>query len=83
MRLRPSHFSSGVTGEEEQERPAVEVQPSQCGLLMDGMAAILRKSRELYQHKILIALVFFCIKVCMVSNKEFKPKFVLKWPGSV
>lgn len=25
----------------------------------------------------------FCIKVCMVSNKEFKPKFVLKWPGSV
>lgn len=62
MRLRPSHFSSGVTGEEEQERPAVEVQPSQCGLLMDGMAAILRKSQELYQHKILIALVFFVLK---------------------
>lgn len=59
------------------------VQPSQYGLLMDGMAAMLRKSWEFYQHKILIALVFFCIKVCMVSNKGFKPKFVLKWPGSV
>lgn len=59
MRLGPSHFSSGMTGKKEQERPAVVMQPSQHGLFMGGMAAVLRKSQELYQHKILIALVFF------------------------
>lgn len=53
------------------------------GLSMGGVTAMLRKSWEFYQHKILIALVFFVLKVCMVSNKGFKPKFVVKWPGSV
>lgn len=70
MRLRPSHFSSGVTGEEEQERPAMVVRPSQPGLLMDGLAAMLRKSWEFYQHKILIALVFFVLKFAWFLIKD-------------
>lgn len=44
--------------------------------------ATMRRSRGLYGHKDLIALVFFCIKVCMVSNKGLKHKFVVMWPGS-
>lgn len=46
------------------------VQPSQRGLLMDGVAAILRKSRKLYQHKILIALVFFVLKFAWFLIKD-------------
>lgn len=47
------------------------VQPSQRGLLMDGMAAMLRKSREFYQHKILlIALVFFVLKFAWFLIKD-------------
>jgi hypothetical protein len=46
------------------------VQPSQRGLLMDGMVAMLRKSREFYQHKILIALVFFVLKFAWFLIKD-------------
>lgn len=43
---------------------------SQRGLLTDGMAAMLRKSRESYQHKILIALVFFVLKFAWFLIKD-------------
>lgn len=46
------------------------VQPSQRGLLMDGMVAMLRKSREFYQYKILIALVFFVLKFAWFLIKD-------------
>lgn len=59
-----------MTGEEEQERPAVVVRPSQHGLFMGGMAAMLRRSGELYQHKILTALVFFVLKFAWFLIKD-------------
>lgn len=73
MRLGPFHFSSGMTGKEEQERPAMVMQSSQHGLFMGGMAATLRKSQELYQHKNLIALIFFVLKFAWFLIKDSNP----------
>lgn len=84
MRLRPSHFSCGVTGER-----------SRRGQAHRGGAAVptwsVHGRGDCNAEKILGILstqdsyctCIFCIKVCMVSNKGFKPKFVVKWPGSV
>lgn len=46
------------------------VRPSQHGLFMGGMAAMLRRSGELYQHKILTALVFFVLKFAWFLIKD-------------
>lgn len=48
----------------------VVVQLSPHGLLMAGMTAVLRKSWEFYQHKILIALVFFVLKFAWFLIKD-------------
>lgn len=57
------------------------VQPSQRGLLMDGMVAMLRKSREFYQHKILIALVFFVLKFAwfLIKDSNQEKKKASRW----
>lgn len=73
MRLRPSHFACGVTGERSRRGQAHRggaAVPAWRGLFMGGMTAMLRKSWEFYQHKILIALVFFVLKFAWFLIKD-------------
>lgn len=68
MRLRPSHFSCGVTG--ERSRRGQAHRGGAAWSVDGGMTAVLRKSWEFYQHKILIALVFFVLKFAWFLIKD-------------
>lgn len=71
MRLRPSHFSCGVTGERSKRGQAHRGGAAVPAWSVHGrVTAMLRKSWEFYQHKILIALVFFVLKFAWFLIKD-------------
>lgn len=84
MRLRPSHFSCGVTGERSRRGQGHGDGAAVPAWSVDGWDdCSAEKILGILSTQDSYCTCIFCIKVCMVSNKGFKPKFVVKWPGSV